>query len=177
MEQVILVNESNEEIGVADKNTVHTTHTPLHRAFSLFVFNHKKELLLTRRADSKKTFPGVWTNTVCGHPSPEENTIDAAQRRLKNELGIMNHEIQNLQEVAPYRYRVADKNGIVENEFCPILTAVFNGNPKPNKHEVDDWKWMDWKEFIEEIKTNPEVYSPWSREEAVILQQKDLVPR
>ena len=168
-EFVVLVDEKNNEIGTAPKDTVHTKNTPLHRAFSLFVFNHKKELLLTRRADTKKTFPGVWTNSVCGHPAPGESAVDAAKRRLQDELGITGIDIQ---EVSPYRYRFADKNGVVENEICPILTAVFDGDPKPNKNEVDDWKWMDWGKFLTEIKNNPEPYSPWSREEAVILQQK-----
>jgi isopentenyldiphosphate isomerase len=77
--------------------------------------------------------------------------------------------------VAPYRYRFADDNGIVENEICPILIGFFEGDPTPHPTEVDDWKWMDWEEFLQEIKTNPNVYSPWSRQEALILQQKDLV--
>jgi isopentenyl-diphosphate Delta-isomerase len=170
MELVVLVDEHNNQIGTASKDTVHTKNTPLHRAFSLFLFNNKKELLLTRRADIKKTFPGVWTNSVCGHPGPGETPVVAAKRRLADELGITGVEVK---EVSSYRYRFADKNGIVENEICPILVATFDGNPKVNPDEVDDWKWMDWKQFLLEIKNNPDIYSPWSREEAVILQQKD----
>ena len=168
MESVILVDEENNEIGTAPKDTVHTTHTPLHRAFSLFIFNHKKELLLTYRADTKKTFPGVWTNSVCGHPGPGEHAVDAAKRRLADELGITGTDVK---EVSPYRYRFADKNGIVENEICPILVATFDGNPKPNPDEVGQWKWMDWEKFLSEIQNNPDVYSPWSREEAKILER------
>lgn len=170
MELIVLVDEHNNPLGTADKETVHTTNTPLHRAFSLFVFNSKKQLLLTRRAETKKTFPGVWTNTVCGHLAPDEIPVDAAKRRLKEELGIEGVEVK---EVAPYRYRFADKNGIVENEICPILVGQFDGDPTPHPSEVDDWKWMDWQEFLQEINTNPDPYSPWSREEALILQQKD----
>jgi len=168
MEFVVLVDEQNNETGTAPKDTVHTKNTPLHRAFSLFVFNHKKELLLTRRSETKKTFPGIWTNTVCGHPGPGEKPVDAARRRLANELGIRSIDIN---EAAPYRYRFADKNGIVENEICPILVATFDGNPKPDPDEVDAWKWMDWEKFLTEIKFHPETYSPWSREEAVILER------
>jgi len=168
MEFVVLVDEQNNEIGTAAKDTVHTKNTPLHRAFSLFLFNSKKELLLTRRADTKKTFPGVWTNSVCGHPGPGETAVDAAKRRLADELGITGVEVK---EVSPYRYRFADRNGIVENEICPILVATFDGNPNVNLQEVDDWKWMDWKKFLVEIKDNSAVYSPWSREEAVILEK------
>jgi isopentenyl-diphosphate delta-isomerase type 1 len=168
MDQVILVNELNDIVGTADKDTVHTSHTPLHRAFSLFVFNHKKELLLTRRSDTKKTFPGIWTNTACGHPRPGETAAAAANRRLGEELGIVNVDVK---EVSPYRYKFADKNGIVENEICPILVATFDGNPEPNPTEVDKWKWMDWELFLTDCKKNPQVYSPWSREEAIILER------
>ena len=101
-------------------------------------------------------------------------TVDAARRRLNHELGITNHEVKDLHEIAPYRYRFADKNGIVENEICPILVGRFDGDPKPNLNEVDDWKWVDWNEFLQDIKTNPGIYSPWSSEEAAILQQKNL---
>ena len=171
-DSVVLVDEQNNPIGTADKNTVHTQHTPLHRAFSLFLFNSKKQLLLTKRAATKKTFPGVWTNTVCGHLAPEESPVDAAKRRLKDGLGIEGAEVK---EVAPYRYRFMDKNGIVENEICPILVSYFDGDPMPSPSEVDEWKWMDWQEFLQEIKTNHDQYSPWSREEAIIVQR--VVPR
>jgi len=168
MELVVLVDENNNEIGTAPKDTVHTKNTPLHRAFSLFFFNSKKELLLTRRADTKKTFPGVWTNSVCGHPGPGEKVIEAAKRRLYDELGITGVEVK---EVSPYRYRFADKNGIVENEICPILVAFSDANPKVNPEEVDEWEWMDWKEFLAEIQNNPDKYSPWSINEAAILKK------
>jgi isopentenyl-diphosphate delta-isomerase len=88
MEQVILVDEQNNEIGVAPKDTVHTDKTPLHRAFSLFLFNNKNQLLVTQRALNKKTFPGVWTNSVCGHVSPGEETVTAVKRRVQEELHI-----------------------------------------------------------------------------------------
>ena len=171
-EVVILVDEQNNEIETAPKDTVHSSHTPLHRGFSLFLFNSKKELLLTKRASSKKTFPGVWTNTVCGHPGPGERAVDAAKRRLAEELGI--REIGEIREVAPYQYRFADKNGIVENEICPIIVAYADGDPKPNKEEVEDWKWMKWEEFLEDIKKNPEIYSPWSREESELIAPRVL---
>lgn len=168
MEQVVLVDDQNNPIGTAEKDTMHTKDTPLHRAFSLFLFNSKKQVLLTKRAVTKKTFPGVWTNTVCGHVSPDETTIGAAKRRLNQELGITEVDIK---EVAPYRYRFADRNGIVENEICPILVGYYEGNPTPSSSEVDEWKWVDWKEFLPEIINNPDPYSPWCREEAVILNR------
>ncbi|MBU1327162.1 isopentenyl-diphosphate Delta-isomerase [Patescibacteria group bacterium] len=181
IELVILVDEQNNQIGTAAKDTVHTKHTPLHRAFSLFLFNSKKELLITQRAKTKKTFPGVWTNTVCGHPAPEESILDAARRRLKEELGIVrttktrpglgrsDNTLPAITEVTQYRYRFADKNGTVENEICPILVTYADIDPKPNPLEIDDWKWMPWNEFLKDIKTNKDKYSPWCREEAQIL--------
>lgn len=167
MEFVVLVDENNNPIGTADKATVHTKNTPLHRAFSLFLFNSKKQLLLTKRAAGKKTFPGIWTNTVCGHLTPDESAVDAAKRRLKNELEIDGVDIK---EVAPYRYRFADKNGIVENEICPIFVGHFDGDPISNPLEIDDWKWMNWQEFLNDLEINNE-YSPWCKEEAIILQK------
>ena len=172
MESVVLVDEQNNPIGVADKQTVHSTDTPLHRAFSLFLFNSKHQVLLTRRARNKKTFPGVWTNAVCGHPAPDESPVSAAARRLSAELGISATDIR---EVAPYRYRFADANGIVENEICPILVGSYDGDPVPDPNEAEDWKWIDWDAFIQEIRVNPSPYSPWSKEEAEILIP--LLPR
>lgn len=171
MEVVVLVDEQNNQIGTAPKETVHTTNTPLHRGFSLFLFNSKGELLLTKRSRKKKTFSGVWTNTVCGHPGVRESAVDAAKRRLNDELRIMNDELKDIKEVAPYRYRFADKNGIVEHEICPIVVAHADTNPKPNKEEIDDWKWIGWEEFLEDLKKNPDVYSPWSKEESDILRE------
>jgi isopentenyl-diphosphate delta-isomerase len=169
MELVVLVDEQNTPIGTADKDTVHTTDTPLHRAFSLFLFNSHNQILLTKRANAKKTFPGVWTNTVCGHLSPEETPVEAATRRLAQELHIHGIKITDL---APYRYRFADNNGIVENEICPIVIGYFDGDPVPDPKEVDDWKWVNWDEFTEEIKKNPSPYSPWCREETEIVRTK-----
>ena len=148
MEFVVLVNEQNKIIGTKPKKEVHTKDTPLHRGFSLFLFNYKRELLLTRRALNKKTFPGVWTNTVCGHPGPRESNTVAARRRLKEELGI---QVVGIKEVAAYRYRFSDANGIVENEICPILIAYSERNPAANQQEVADWRWVKWEEFLEDL--------------------------
>jgi isopentenyl-diphosphate delta-isomerase type 1 len=171
MELVVLVDEQNNVIGTTDKATVHTQDTPLHRAFSLFLFNAKNELLITKRATSKKTFAGVWTNTVCGHPRLDESSESAANRRLQEELGITDAKVR---EVAPYRYRFSDSRGIVENEICPICIGFSDNNPNPDPSEVDDWKWISWDEFLLDIATRPELYSPWSKEEAIILQHSNL---
>lgn len=170
-ELVVLVDKDNNPIGTADKDTVHTKDTPLHRAFSLFLLNSKNQVLLTKRASSKKTFPGVWTNTVCGHLAPEESVVGAAIRRLKDELGIT---VEHIEEVAPYRYRFADQNGIVENEICPICICQHDGDPIPNPLEVEEWRWMDWNIFLREANNNPMAYSPWSVAEAKVLAAKQI---
>ncbi len=169
MDSVVLVDEQNNEIGTAHKGTVHSFQTPLHRGFSLFIFNRNHDLLITRRADTKKTFPGVWTNTVCGHPGQKEDVVEAAKRRLKDELGIVAEDIK---VVAPYRYRFTDFHGIMENEICPVLVGHTQEDPKPDPNEVGEWQWMGWLEFLAEIQNIPGKYSPWCVEEAAILQQK-----
>ncbi|MFH0749967.1 MAG: isopentenyl-diphosphate Delta-isomerase [Candidatus Gottesmanbacteria bacterium] len=168
MEQVILVDEQNNEIGIAPKDMVHTDKTPLHRAFSLFLFNNRNQLLVTQRATNKKTFPGVWTNSVCGHVSPGEKTADAVKRRVNDELHIV---ATGIKEVSLYRYTFTDSNGIVENEVCPIFVGFTNEDPTLNKNEVKNWKWIDWNEFLTTIREKPGTYSPWSEEEAIILQR------
>lgn len=171
MELVVLVDEQNNELGSRPKDDVHSTHTPLHRGFSIFLFNSKKELLLTRRAHTKKTFPGIWTNTVCGHPGPGESVTDAARRRLREELHLENIEVK---EVSPYRYRFADIHGIIENEICPILVAYGDVKPKVDEKEVFGWKWIAWEDFLRDIILNPTSYSPWCVEEAGILKSLNL---
>lgn len=166
-ELVVLVDDIDKPIGTAPKASVHTTDTPLHRAFSLFVFNSAGAILLTQRAKNKKTFPGVWTNTACGHPGPDETRIDAAKRRLVKELGITS-EVEIL-EVAPYRYRFADAGGTVENEICPVFIAYFDGDPHPDTSEVNAWKWMAWKTFLTDLASDARIYSPWCREEALLV--------
>jgi len=168
-ELVVLVDEKNTPLGTADKTTVHTKDTPLHRGFSLFIFNSRGQVLITQRAWDKKTFPGVWTNAVCGHPAPGESNTDAAARRLSGELGIRKQDVEGLREVAPYRYRFADSNNIVENEICPILVCFFEGDPVPDSREVAGWQWINWEQFLRNADADAPAYSPWSIEEANIL--------
>jgi len=165
-ELVVLVDEHNNVLGTMPKVAVHTTDTPLHRGFSLFVFNSKGELLITQRALTKKTFPGVWSNTVCGHPGPSELPKDAAVRRLKEEL---NMNLQSVEPVTDYRYRFSDKNGIIENEICPVFWGMSNDVPQVNPLEIEDMKWIPWEDFLNDIQVNPDIYSPWCREEAVYV--------
>jgi isopentenyl-diphosphate delta-isomerase len=166
-ELVVLVDEQNLVLGTHPKATVHTNHTPLHRGFSCFLFDENDRFLVTQRAFSKKTFGGVWTNSVCGHPGVDEEPIEAVKRRLLEELGMT---AESLVKVSDYRYTFADKSGIVENEICPIFMGVTKDKaPKDNKSEIEAWKWVAWEDFMSDIQKNPEVYSPWCREEALYV--------
>jgi isopentenyl-diphosphate Delta-isomerase len=165
-ELVVLVDEQNNVLGTTPKQTVHTANTPLHRGFSAFIFDFEGKLLLQQRSHTKKTWPLVWSNSCCGHPGLEENNVDAARRRLKDELNL---EVTDLFEVEPYRYKFT-RDGVMENEICPILVGFTNNLPTPNPDEVEATKWQDWRVFIEEIKNNPQNWSDWCVEETLILE-------
>lgn len=165
-EFVILVDEDNVVIGQAPKSTVHTAATPLHRAFSIFLFNSSGHLLLQQRSHSKKTWPLVWSNSCCGHPSPGEDTGDAARRRLNQELSL---QPDKLYPILPnYRYR-AELNGIVENELCPVFVTFTNQEPRPDPSEIENIRWTFWDDFLTEVKNAQPPYSPWCIEEANLL--------
>lgn len=166
-ELVVLVDENNNQIGTMPKSEVHGATTPLHRAFSAFIFNKNGQLLLQQRSHFKKTWPLVWSNSCCGHPLPDESNVDAAKRRLVDELGL---EVSQIEEVSPYRYCFT-RFGVMENEICPILVGFTDQDPKPNPQEVENTIWMDWQYFLNEIKDNQNgKWSEWCIEEAQILQ-------
>lgn len=167
-EYVVLVDEDNREIGTAPKSAVHTDSTPLHRAFSIFLFNAQGQLLLQQRATSKKTWPGVWSNSCCGHPGPNEDTQAAAKRRLKEELGLGSVRLWNV--LPGYRYR-AELHGIVENEICPVFVGFTDEQPAINPEEVEATRWIAWEDFQKEVKTTKPPYSPWCVEETALLMK------
>lgn len=165
---IVLVDENNRVLGTLSKLEAHNKNTPLHRAFSLFLFNSKGKLLLQQRSSKKKTWPLVWSNSCCGHPRPNEKTSDAVKRRLKFELGI---EDINIFEVIPdYRY-TAEQDGMVENEICPVFFARTDSKLKINSKEIRATKWIAWKDWVNEIKKNPNHYSPWCVEETKLLEE------
>src|SRR5487761_2238765 len=134
-DDVILVDDDGTAIGTARRAEVHTTATPLHLAFSTYLFNARGEVLLTRRALGKKTWPGVWTNSCCGHPRPGESLEDAARRRIREELGLTVGPLVPL--LPEFRYRAVDVSGIVENEICPVFAGyVTEADPRPDPLEV-----------------------------------------
>ncbi len=168
IEEVVLLNDAFEPIGTMPKSTVHTGDTPLHRAFSLFIFKPTGELLLQQRSSKKVAFPLVWSNSCCGHPLPEESYEDAAKRRALFELGM--GAIEPTVAIPDFRYR-AEMHGIIENEFCPVLTAVSDAEPVINPDEVEATRWIPWKEWVAETTEHSERYSPWCVEETALLEK------
>lgn len=161
MERVVLLDEDGRAVGATDKATVHHEETPLHLAFSCYVFNPRGELLLTRRALSKPTWPGVWTNTCCGHPAPAETPRDAVLRRLSDELGI---EVGDVELVLPgFRYRAVMGNGVVENEMCPVFRAITEVTAHPNPDEVEEVRWVPWAQLTADVAGGTAEISPWAK--------------
>lgn len=165
-EYVILVNAQNEVLGTSEKLSTHHADTPLHRGISVFLFDKKGNLLLQQRSHTKKTWPLVWTNSCCGHPTLDETSVDTAKRRLSYELGITEVEIAVI--LPDYRYRF-ERQGIYENELCPVMTAVTNQQPTINPNEVEAVKWISWKQWLQEVENNPQRYSQWCVEETTLL--------
>ncbi len=158
-ELVVLVNEDGTPTGSAEKFAVHTSSTPLHLAFSCHLYNDRGHVLVTRRALGKLTWPGVWTNSFCGHPAPGEMLDDAIIRRAHVELGITVSQIEPL--LPNFRYRAVDASGIVENEICPVFRAVTADEIAANPDEVSEWKWVDPAALRLAVETAPFAFSPW----------------
>ena len=163
-ELVVLVDESGTPTGTTAKATVHTADTPLHLAFSAYLFSDDGELLLTRRAADKRVFPGLWTNSVCGHPAPGESLPDAASRRARVELGA---QVRGLRLVLPaFAYR-AEMDGIVENERCPVYIGWLDrGRPLVlDPSEVGEVEWVDWSTCARQVVAGERPVSPWCVEQ------------
>ena len=153
---VILVNKSNRKIGVEEKIKAHM-EGKLHRAFSIFVFNSQGELLIQQRAKSKYHSGGLWSNTVCSHPKPDETYAKAVHRRLKEEMGFD----CKLKKIFCFIYNTNFKNNLIENEYDCVFLGKFDGSPKPNPQEVMNYKWMSIKELKNDIIKNSNKYSVW----------------
>ena len=156
IEKVILVDENDDPVGECEKLEAHRNGL-LHRAFSVFIFNHKGDMLLQKRAAGKYHSPSLWSNACCGHPRPGEETISAGQRRLKEELGIH----CELQEKYNFIYRVKFENGLAEHEFDHILVGYFDGKPQPDPAEASDWKTIAVNELMMDLQINPGNYTHW----------------
>ncbi|NLN95271.1 MAG: isopentenyl-diphosphate Delta-isomerase [Bacteroidales bacterium] len=156
MERVILVDKDDTPIGVEEKLKAHELAL-LHRAFSVFIFNDKGELMLQRRALHKYHSPGLWTNTCCSHPRPGETTLEAAHRRLMEEMGFD----CDLEWKLSFIYKAPFDNGLTEHEFDHVIFGYHNDDPVINTEEVAEWKWIDMKELFSDVKKYPENYTVW----------------
>ena len=173
-ELIVLVDESGREVGTAEKASAHHDDTPLHLAFSCYVFDGRGRVLVTRRADVKRVWPGVWSNSVCGHPAPGESLAAAVERRLDQELGMTARDIRVV--LPDYRYRAPAYRGVVEHEFCPVLVARATSAPRPNPLEVGAVRWMPWQEFVREAWSDTaDRYSWWCRNQLRELAGHPLV--
>jgi isopentenyl-diphosphate delta-isomerase len=155
-EQVILVNENDEQIGLMNKQEAHEKAV-LHRAFSVFVFNDANELMLQQRALHKYHSPGLWTNTCCSHQRDGESNLEAGRRRLKEEMGF----VTELKETTSFIYKAPFDNGLTEHEYDHIMIGTFNESPSINKDEVASWKWMPLEAVKNDIEANPQEYTAW----------------
>lgn len=155
-EKVILVNENDEQIGTMPKMEAHEKAL-LHRAFSVFVFNEKNELMLQQRALSKYHSPGLWTNTCCSHQRVGETNIEAGRRRLQEEMGF----VTELKDTISFIYKAPFDNGLTEHEFDHILVGHFNDEPVLNPDEVADWKWMPLEDVKSDMQIHPKLYTEW----------------
>ena len=153
---VILVDEKDNPLGIMEKIEAHEK-AKLHRAFSVFIYNSKNELMLQQRALTKYHTPGLWTNTCCSHQKLEESNIEAGKRRLQEEMGFSTE----LKETISFIYKAPFENGLTEHEFDYILVGEYQNDPQPNPDEVHDWKWMSLDNIENDINKNPNLYTEW----------------
>lgn len=168
MEEVILVNKKDEVVGKEEKMRTHL-EGKLHRAFSILLFNKKGEILIQKRAKSKYHSGGLWSNTCCSHPRPNEELMKAAKRRLKEEMGIS----CNLKKIFNFIYKVK-LGDLTEYEFDHVFFGEFNGKPKPSKKEVADWKWIKLSDLEVDLKKNPQKYTPWFKIILKIIKKRKI---
>ncbi|WP_240192217.1 isopentenyl-diphosphate Delta-isomerase [Glycomyces sp. YM15] len=174
-DDVVLLNDTGQPIGAVPKSTVHSRSTPLHLAFSCHVADAAGSVLVTRRSLAKATWPGVWTNSFCGHPRPGEPVERALIRHAAHELGM---HIAAITPVIPdFRYAAVDANGIMENEVCPIYTAIAGGPVRPDPAEVMDYAWVDPSDLEAALKCAPWAFIPWFTLQAEQLDFSTLTGR
>lgn len=156
IEEVVLVDEENNQIGTAEKIYAHR-HALLHRAFSILVFNSEGEMLLQERASTKYHSGGLWTNACCGHTRPDESLIGAAHRRLGEEMGFD----CPLEEQFHFIYKVPLNNELSEHEYLTVFSGEYNGNITPNPEEADGFRWISMQNLRKELELQPEQFTFW----------------
>lgn len=154
---LILVDKNDKEIGYEEKEDCHFIPAKLHRAFSLFIFNKSGQILIQKRGNLKKTWPGFWTNACCSHPEKDESLEEATKRRLREELGFT----CGLKHLFSFHYKAHYDKKYGENEIDHVFLGTYDGKVKPNKDEIEDWKFITIEKLREDIKNHPETYTPW----------------
>ena len=166
-ELVVLVDDDGRHIGTAPKSSVHHEVTPLHLGFSCYLFDSRGGVLLTRRALGKPTFPGVWTNSFCGHPAPSEEPGDAVRRRARQELGVALGDVECL--LPEFRYQATAADGTVENEICPVFCARTDDPVRPSPDEIMEYRWVAWDDLHDAARL-PWSISPWAAQQVPLLE-------
>lgn len=170
---VVLLADDGTPIGSAPRLAVHGPQTPLHLAFSTYLFDDSGRLLLTRRALDKTTWPGVWTNSCCGHPRPGEDIAAAAARRVAEELGTPPEELHPA--LPDFRYRAVDASGVVEHELCPVFVGRIDlARLCPDPAEVAETAWAPWPAVVAAARDVPVLLSPWAVRQIALLP--DVLP-
>jgi isopentenyl-diphosphate delta-isomerase len=159
-DEVVLVDENDRPLGFLPKRRAHEAGGVLHRAFSIFIFDRHKRMLLQLRGENKYHFGGQWTNTCCSHPRKGEGLLEAAHRRLQQEMGF---DVP-LQELFSFIYRAYDaQSGLTEHEFDHVFVGEYDGEPRPNPAEVDGWQWIEIADLRRDLQAHPEHYTVWFR--------------
>ena len=172
IETVVLVDERDNPVGFEEKISAHSNGGKLHRAFSIFVFNSKGEILLQQRARAKHSFRNLWTNPCCSHPLKGEKLEHAVHRKLKQEFGFDTE----LDEKFSFIYEATDPDSkLTEHEFEHVFVGHFDGKPSPNPDEIGDWKWTTPHKLKQDLRDNPKNYTPWFKIAFEMLEKKGLV--
>lgn len=172
---VVLLDDEEQPTGTAPRAEVHTADTPLHLAFSCYLRDGEGRVLVTRRALAKRTWPGVWTNSFCGHPRPGEDMVDTLHRYAAHELGTA---VRDVECVLPrFRYRAVDASGVVENEVCPVFVATVAADLRPHPDEVAEHQWVDVDDLRTLATSTPWAVSPWCVEQVGELLEHGLWER
>jgi isopentenyl-diphosphate Delta-isomerase len=161
LDELIIVDENDNMLSFEKKDRCHEGDGILHRAFSIFILNSKKQILMQQRSRFKKLWPLHWSNTCCSHQRPNEYFLASAERRLVEETGIFSR----LRYVYKFRYSARYKDVGSENEVCSVFIGTSNDEVTPNPEEIADYKWMNIDELVDDVKKNPEKYTPWFRME------------
>lgn len=166
---VVLLDDRRRPIGTAPRHSVHGADTPLHLAFSCYLVDGRGRVLLTRRALGKRSWPGVWTNSFCGHPRPGEDLVDAVRRHGRGELGLEPRAVRSV--LSDFAYRAVDASGVVENEVCPVFVAEATVELRPHPDEVEEHRWVGVDDLREAVRVAPWALSPWLVEQAAAIEQ------